>query len=44
MSRLTEEFNKFDNNQNRYLKLLSDIAEFEYENKDSEILKKYKQL
>ena len=44
MSRLTEAFNKFDNNQNRYLKLLSDIAEFEYENKDSEILKKYKQL
>ena len=44
MSKLTEEFNKFDNKQNKYLKLLSDITEFELLNKDNEILKKYKQL
>lgn len=44
MSKLTEEFNKFDNKQNKYLKLLSDITEFELLNKDNEILKKYRQL
>lgn len=44
MSKLTESFEKFDNKQNRYLKLLADIAEFELLNKDNEILKKYKQL
>ncbi len=44
MSKLTESFEKFDNKQNRYLKLLADIAEFELLNKDNEILKKYRQL
>ena len=44
MSKLTESFEKFDTKQNKYLKLLSDITEFELLNKDNEILKKYRQL
>ena len=44
MSKLTESFERFDSKQNKYLKLLSDITEFELLNKDNEILKKYKQL
>ena len=44
MGKLTENFNKFDNIQNKYLQVQADITEFEIKNKDNEVLQQYKKL
>ena len=44
MGKLTEDFNKFDNIQNKYLQVQADITEFEIKNKDNEVLQQYKKL